>query len=156
MKKKFCSMYWDIINSQDESKMKVLGHVMKQAMFKIIESSPSLAKEYLDELEAVNWINYLTAKEAQDILANMDPKPSWSFAKWKDEMGQHEFAVEVEEKYNEYALYITMCMILSDSSNTLLTLVPDQKKLFELIYHLALDKLNDKDGKFNIRKYFLE
>lgn len=156
MKKKFCSMYWDIINSQDESKMKVLGHVMKQAMFKIIETSPSLAKEYLDELEAVNWTNYLTAKEAQDILASMDPKPNWSFAKWKDEMGQHEFATEVEEKYNEYALYITMCMILSDSGNTLTTLVPDQKKLFELIYHLALDKLNDKDGKFNIRKYFLE
>ena len=156
MKKKFCSMYWDIINSQDESKMKVLGHVMKQAMFKIIETSPSLAKEYLDELEAVNWINYLTAKEAQDIVANMDPKPNWSFAKWQDEMGQHKFTTEVEEKYNEYALYITMCMILSDSGNTLTTLVPDQKKLFELIYYLALDKLNDKDGKFNIRKYFLE
>lgn len=129
---------------------------MKQAMFKIIETSPSLAKEYLDELEAVNWINYLTAKEAQDIIANMDPKPNWSFAKWKDEMGQHEFTTEVEEKYNEYALYVTMCMVISDSGSTLTPLVPDQKKLFELIYHLALDKLNDKDGKFNIRKYFLE
>ena len=156
MKKQFCSMYWDIINSQDESKMKILGHVMKQAMFKIIETSPSLAKEYLDELEAVNWINYLTVKEAQDIIANMDPKPNWTFAKWKDEMIQHEFNTEVEEKYNECALYITMCMILSDSGNTLSTLVSDQKKLFELVYHLALDKLNDKDGKFNIRKYFLE
>ena len=156
MKKKFCSMYRDIINSQDESKMQILGHVMKQAMFKIIETSPSLAKEYLDELEAVNWTNYLTTKEAQDILANMDPKPNWTFAKWKDEMVQHEFATQVEEKYNECALYITMCMILSDSGSTLSALVPDQKKLFELIYHLALDKLNDKDGKFNIRKYFLE
>lgn len=149
-------MYWDIINSQDESKMKILGHVMKQAMFKIIETSPSLAKEYLDELEAVNWINYLTVKEAQDIVANMDPKPNWTFTKWKDEMVQHGFNTEVEEKYNECALYITMCMILSDSGNTLSTLISDQKKLFELIYHLALDKLNDKDGKFNIRKYFLE
>lgn len=129
---------------------------MKQAMFKIIETSPSLAKEYLDELEAVNWINYLTVKEAQDIVANMDPKPNWTFTKWKDEMVQHGFNTEVEEKYNECALYITMCMILSDSGNTLSTLISDQKKLFELIYHLALDKLNDKDGKFNIRKYFLE
>jgi hypothetical protein len=33
-------------------------------MFKLIESSPTLAKEYLDELEAVNWNNYLTPKEA--------------------------------------------------------------------------------------------
>ena len=156
MKKKFCSMYWDIIDSQDEAKMKVLGHVMKQAMFKIIESSPSLAKEYLDELEAVNWTNYLTTKEAQDIIANMDPKPNWTFAKWKDEMEQNQFPTEVAEKYNEYALYVAMCMIYSDSGSTLATLVSDQKKLFELVYHLALDKLNDKDGKFNIRKYFLE
>jgi len=44
--------------------MQILGHVMKQAMFKIIETSPSLAKEYLDELEAINWTNYLTTKEA--------------------------------------------------------------------------------------------
>lgn len=156
MKKKFCSMYWDIIDSQNEAKMKVLGHVMKQVMFKIIESSPSLAKEYLDELEAVNWVNYLTVKEAQDIIANMDPKPIWTFAKWKDEMEQNQFPTEAVEKYNEYALYVTMCMVHSDSGSTLSALVSDQKKLFELIYHLALDKLNDKDGKFNIRKYFLE
>ena len=86
----------------------------------------------------------------------MDPKPNQTFAKWKDEMEQNQFPTEVIEKYNECALYVTMCMITSDSGNTLSALVSDQKKLFELVYHLALDKLNDKDGKFNIKKYFLE
>jgi len=86
MKKKFCSIFWDIIESQDEKKMQVLGHVMKQMMFKMIESSPTIAKEYLDELEAVNWNNYLTPKEAQDIISNMDPKPAWNLNKWKEEM----------------------------------------------------------------------
>lgn len=156
MKKKFCSIFWDIIESQDEKKMQVLGHVMKQMMFKMIESSPTLAKEYLDELEAVNWSNYLTPKEAQDIISNMDPKPIWTLSKWKEEIQQHEFLLEVPENYNQCALYTTMCMIYSDSGQTLEKLISDQKKLFELIYHLALDKLNDKDGKFNIRKYFLE
>lgn len=156
MKKKFCLMYQDIIDSQDEKKMRVLGHVMKQMMFKLIESSPTLAKEYLDELEAVNWNNYLTPKEAQDIISNMDPKPAWTLSKWKEEMQQHGFLLEMSENYNQCALYTTMCMIYSDSGQTLEKLISDQKKLFELVYHLALDKLNDKDGKFNIRKYFLE
>lgn len=157
MKKQFCSLYQEIIDSQDEKKMCVLGHVMKQAMFKLMDSSPALAKEYIDELEAVHWNNYLTAKESQDIVNMMTPKPNLAYNKWIELMNKFEFPTSKEGVYNDYALYTAMCMIFSDSETTLNKYVEqDYNKLFELIYHLAIDKLCDKDEKFNIRKYFLE
>ena len=47
-----------------------------------------------------------------------------------------------------------MQMIYSDSYETLSKVVSDKNQLFDLIYHLAIDKLKDKDKMFNIRKYF--
>lgn len=46
-----------------------------------------------------------------------------------------------------------MQMIMSDSSETLSKYV-EQEDLFPLVYDLAVDKLTDKDGVFNIRHYF--
>ena len=55
--------------------------------------------------------------------------------------------------YNKCALYVTMNMIMSDSSATLSHFV-NSGELFKLVHELALDKLKDKDGVFNVRRYF--
>lgn len=45
-------------------------------------------------------------------------------------------------------------MIDSDSGSTLKKLVQDDIEYFKLVYLLAIDKLTDKDGVFDIRHYF--
>jgi len=64
--------------------------------------------------------------------------------------------IEKSPNYNKCALYVTMCMLDSDSSNTLKKLVENETDYFKLLHSLAVDKLTDKDGVFNIRHYFCE
>ena len=152
MKEAFKNIYEYIIDSEDNSKMKVLGKVVKQIMYKMIENNPSLAKEYIEQLESVKWNNYLTDKEVENIISNMNPKPYWSKNNWESMLDNK--LKEETPYFNHNALYITMSMISSDSGDTLQKVVQDKESLFDLIYHLAIDKLKDKDKVFNIRKYF--
>ena len=64
LKEKFDELYSTILSSRDERKMKILGCMTKKIMYQTIESHPQKAEELLEILEAVNWNNYLTAKEA--------------------------------------------------------------------------------------------
>lgn len=160
MKEEFKKLYDYIIQSEDEDKMRVLGQVTKSMMCKVIESNPQQAKEYMDILQSVKWHNYVTAKEAEAIVADMLPKPLWNRATWDNAMAAMSYPTCEEPYYNDNALYVTMCMITSDSANTLNTFMADngiaanKDAMFNLVYHLALDKLKDKDGFFSIRSYF--
>ena len=166
MKEEFKRIYDYIINSEDEEKMKVLGNVTKSMMMRFIENYPQQAREYLDKLQSVKWHNYVTAKEADAVVSQMDPKPmmlpksTWSRAIWEETMQNLGLPKNDEPFYNEDALYLTMAMIYSDSGETLKDLlhIEDTKApsetLFRAIYHLALNRLKDKDKVFNIRNYF--
>jgi hypothetical protein len=83
----------------------------------------------------------------------MQPSAPWSREQWKQAMMMKQYPTEEEPYYNSCALWVTMNMIMSDSSNTLKKYV-DDNTLFELVHALAIDSLKDKDGVFNIRKYF--
>ena len=147
MKEEFKKLYDYIIQSEDEDKMRVLGQVTKSMMCKVIESNPQQAKEYMDILQSVKWHNYVTAKEAEAIVADMLPKPLWNRATWDSAMTAMSYPTYEEPYYNDNALYVTMCMITSDSANTLNTFMADngiaanKDAMFSLVYHLALDKL---------------
>lgn len=157
MKEEFKELYDFIIHSNDEEKMHVLGKVTKDMMCKFIESYPQQAREYLDMLQSVKWHNYVTAREAESVIANMKPKPLWTRTVWESTMSKHEIPMSEEPYYNASALYLTMCMISSDSGETIQSLIgqnADAEKIFKVIYKFALDKLKDKDGVFDIRKYF--
>jgi len=160
MKEEFKRIYDYIINSEDEEKMKVLGNVTKSMMMRFIENYPQQAREYIDKLQSVKWHNYVTAKEADAVVSQMDPKPMWSRAVWDGTMQSMGLSKSSEPFYNEDALYLTMAMICSDSGETLKDLlhIEDTKApseaLFRAIYRLALNKLRDKDKVFNIRNYF--
>lgn len=154
MKESFNTIYDHIINSEDKAKMKVLGGVTKAIMYRLMETNPSLAKEYIEQLESVKWCNYLTHKESETITSEMTPSPYWTRSAWEKLMEDKK--KEEEPYYNDNALYTTMCMISSDSGDTLQRIggIGTKEILFDLIYHLAIDKLKDKDKVFNIRKYF--
>lgn len=160
MKEEFKSLYDYIIHSKDEEKMHVLGRVTKDMMCKVIDNFPQQAREYLDVLESVKWHNYVTSKESERIVEDMTPQPAFTRHIWNNMMSQHGFTLCEEPYYNEHALYVSMCMVSSDSGETISNEIKSfganagADVLFKFIYKLALDKLKDKDKKFNIRTYF--
>lgn len=157
MKEEFKELYDYIIHSNDEEKMHVLGKVTKDMMCKMIDNYPQQAREYLDMLQSVKWHNYVTTKEAESIIANMKPKPNWTKATWENAMRGYGLSTSEEPYYNDNALYLTMCMVLSDSGETITNLLganASTENVFKAVYHFALDKLKDKDGVFDIRWYF--
>ena len=160
MKEECKELYDYIVNTHDKEKMHVLGEVMKSMMCNLIDSHPGQAREYLDMLQSVKWHNYLTTKESAEIVVKMQPEPAWSRGVWDSVMNNFDVETEEEPYYNEDALYVTMCMISSDSGATITEMLNslmvniDKETYFRFIYQLALDKLKDKDKMFNIRSYF--
>ena len=159
---KFDELFAKMSASKNVEDMKLFGMVMRE-MFKFIsERMPDKAEEYLEQLCAIKWENYLTKKEAEEIVLGMEPKPKWTKEQVKSTLDAMGFPHEEMPYYNWCSLYTTISMISSDSGETInkyafginTTGTADEDAMFELIYHLAIDKLKDKDKKFNIRKYF--
>ena len=153
MRKEFYALYNMMANSQKVENMRVFGTVHKEMMEWMIANKPAEAKEWLDKLESIRWRNYLTPKEAETIVGEMEPKAPWSRDQWKQAMESAGFALEKEPYYNSCSLWVTMNMIMSDSSATLAKYV-DNGNMFKLVHDLAVDKLCDKDQVFSIRQYF--
>ena len=153
LKEKYQSLYDYMAESRNPENMKAFGRVMTAMMDDMIQSSPTKAEEYINRLEAIKWHNYLTPKEAEAIVARMEPKAPWSREQWTNAMQQKGYPLEDEPHYSRCALWVTMNMIMSDSSETISKYV-DNGRRFELVHDLAVDKLTDKDGVFSIRSYF--
>lgn len=153
MKQEFNALYNMMASSNNVEYMHVFGMVHKEMFLWFVQNKPDLAQEWLDKLEAIRWKNYLSQKEAERIVGDMVPSAPWSREQWKAAMEKHGYELEHEACYNSCALWVTMNMIMSDSSETLGKYI-DKEKLFDAVYGLAVDKLLDKDGVFSIRKYF--
>lgn len=153
LKQQYDGLYQLMAASNKPSHMKAFGAVMNEMVDWLLANKPELAKDYIEKLESIKWKNYLTTKEAEAILAGMEPKAPWTKDQWRTAMEQHGYALEEEPCYNSCAMFVTMSMIHSDSKETLARFIADGD-VFEVIHALALDKLKDKDGVFNIRRYF--
>lgn len=153
LKKNYQELYNIMSESGDSNNMLLFGNVMTEMFDWLSENKPEKAEEWLWKLEAVRWRNYLAPKEAEKIVSEMEPRCPWSREQWKSVMNENNFDLEDKPYYNSCALWVTMCMIYSDSLNTLKKYVGDD--IFTIIHDLALDKLKDKDGWFDIRNYFL-
>lgn len=153
MKKEWNDLYDMMAHSENVEFMHIFGNVHKEMMEWFIQNKPEQAQEWIDKLEAIRWKNYLTPKEAQKIVDGMIPKAPWTREQWKQAMEQHELDLVDEPCYNSCALWVTMEMVMSDSSDTLKKYVAEED-MFQAVYDLAVDKLTDKDEKFMVRKYF--
>lgn len=153
MKKEFYALYDMMASSNKVAYMRTFGNVHKEMMEWMIANKPDAAQEWIGRLESIMWKNYLTPKEAETIVAKMEPKAPWSREQWKAAMEQHGYELEHEPCYNSCALWVTMNMIMSDSSGTLEKYVSNAD-MFKVVHDLAVDKLCDKDGVFSIRGYF--
>lgn len=145
--------------SQNPKNMKVFGNVMTEMMDVMIQKMPNEAEEMIDKLEAIKWKQYLTPKEAESIIAKMDPKAPWSREVWKNTVESFGLPLEEQPAYNRCALWVEMNKIYSDFGDNIAEmlgkpLAPTDKDIISACYKLALKNLKDKDGVYNIRKYF--
>ena len=153
MKERFADLYAYMAMSKKPAYMMAFGSVMKEMMDWMTANKPAEAQEWIDKLESIRWKNYLTPKEADNIIAQMVPKAPWTRDQWRAAMDKHEYKHEEMPYYNPCSLFVVMSMIYSDSSETLSHFMQGAD-MFDVVHDLAVDKLKDQDGRFNVRRYF--
>ena len=161
MKKEFDALYNMMANSNKVEYMHVFGNVHKEMMEWFIQNKPELAQEWLDKLSSIKWKQYLTAKEAENIVDGMEPQAPWKREVWSNAMDSFGLNKEQEPYYNACALWVEMSKQYSDHAKTIadkiirkpLNEIPEEQ-IVNGIYAMALDVLLDKDDKYNIREYF--
>jgi len=156
----FLTRYEAAINSGNMTR---LGEMVQRIMRWLVAYEPDIATQaiaILDGDKSQECRNYLSGHEASEIVRQMEPQPQWPLRQVLDMLGNAGYATDEPPYFNNYALATTMCMILSDSGQTLQRIIGSpshpatSEELLASVYQLAIDKLKDKDGKFNIRKYF--
>ena len=160
LKERYTGLYDYMAASRDPKNMKVFGCVMTEMMDWLIQMKPDVAEEMIDKLESIRWRQYLTPKEAEKIVAGMDPRGPWSRDAWKGAMESLGLPVEEAHAYNRCALWTEMNKIYSDFGEEIALLIgkpllPNDKDIISACYKMALRNLKDKDGIYDIRKYFL-
>ena len=160
LKDKYYELYEYMASSKDPKNMKAFGHVMNEMYEWFVANKPDAAQEMIDQLESIKWKQYLTPKEAQKIIDKMDPKAPWSRDQWKTAMESFGLPLEEPPYYNRCALWTEMSKMYSDFGDEIAALLgkpltPTDKDITSACYKMALKTLKDKDGVYNIRKYFL-
>lgn len=161
MKNEYYALYSTMANSQNPANMKLFGKVMTEMFMWYADNKPEIASEWLDKLESIKWHNYLTPKEAEKIVAGMNPKAPWNREVWKQAMNQLNLPTEEEPYYNTCSLWVVMNQVYTDHAQTIadniikkpLTEIPVEQ-IVPAIRALAIDLLKDKDHVYNVRKYF--
>lgn len=161
MKDEFSELYKVMSASSDVRLMRIFGAVMSSMMCDVIDVHPALAEEYISRFRAIKWRNYLTAKEASGIVQGMNPPAMWDISVWNAVMKKLSLETEEPPYYNSCALYVVMNQVVSDHASSIARLsgkksISDmqQEDVVECAYLLAVDLLKDKDGMYDIRKYF--
>ena len=160
LKDRYTGLYDYMAASRDPKNMKAFGCVMTSIMDWLIANKPDVAEEYIDQLESIKWKQYLTPKEAEKIVAGMDPAGPWKRDAWKSTMESFGLPLEEAPYYNRCALWTEMNKIYSDFGTEIASLLgkplsPTDKDIISACYRMALKNLRDKDGVYDIRKYFL-
>lgn len=160
LKDRYTGLYDYMAQSRDPKNMKAFGCVMTEMMDYLIQTKPDVAEEMIDQLEAIKWKQYLTPKEAEKIVAGMDPAGPWRRDVWKSTMEGFGLPLEEAPYYNKCALWVEMNKIYSDFGTEIASLLgkplqPTDKDIITACYKMALRNLKDKDGVYDIRKYFL-
>ena len=160
MQQQFLARYDSIIQSGDTRQMERLGAMVKRVMGWMFKYEPQVAAQalaLLDDDTATDYANRLTEQEAKNIVAQMVPKPTWTMQGLTDSLQSMGLPGDVPPHFNLYALLTTMLMIQSDEGESLKEAIhanDRDERLLRLVYKLAVNRLEDQDGKFNIRKYF--
>ena len=167
MKERFDALYEEMKMGKDVQKMRVFGTGFEKLFTKVASVHPDLAMATLDFLTAVEFHNYVTMTEAQEIASGFinDDKMIVGVASrgahWKPEdlksfLMARNLPLEEKPHYNWWALWLTVNMIYSDYADAIAELIgsKENEKVAVACYKLALKKLNDADRPAFIREYF--
>lgn len=160
MQQQFLSRYDAITQSGDTQQMERLGTMVKRVMGWLTKYEPQVAAQALALLNddaATDYTNRLTEQEAQAIVSQMRPQPTWTMQGLTASLQTMGLPTDCPPHFNHFALLTTMLMIQSDEGESLKDAIhanDRDERLVRLIYRLAVNRLEDEDGKFNIRKYF--
>jgi len=159
LRDRYLGLYDYMATSRDPKNMKTFGSVMTQMMDVMLQKMPAEAEEMIDKLESIKWHQYLTKKEADAILAKMDPKAPWTRDQWKTAMADFGLPLEEQPCYNRYAAFVEMSKMYSDFGDEIASMLgkplsPTDKDIIAACYKMALKTLKDKDGIYDIRRYF--
>lgn len=157
----FLSRYDSIIHGGIDADMQRLGNMTKRVMRWLIAYEPALAAQAIAILDSENtekqYRNYLSEQEARAIVEQMDPKPKGELDELEETLESMNLPTEEPPYFNRWALLTTMKMIQSDEGwelKNILKASSSDERLLVAIYKLAKARLTDKDGRFNIRRYF--
>ena len=158
LKSHFHSLYQKMIDSKDVKNMMIFGSVMNDLMDFVIDNSPTFASNEIDKLESINWRQYLTRNEAEQIFQELKSDYKWPFDTWDRAMKTLELDREEENNYNCYSLWAMMNVIYSKHGYTIGEKIIEisskditSTQMVSFVYSLAIDSF--KDEKFDIRKY---
>jgi len=160
MQQQFLARYDQIVQSGDTQQMERLGAMVKRVMHWMIQYEPTLAEQamaLLDEDSDTDYANRLTEQEAKNIVAQMVPQPAWTMQGLTASLQSMGLPTDCPPHFNHYALLTTMLMIQSDEGESLKEAIhanDRDERLLRLVYKLAVNRLEDEDGKFRIRRYF--
>lgn len=160
MQQQFLARYDSIIQSGDTRQMERLGAMVKRVMGWMFKYEPQVAAQalaLLDDNTATDYANRLTEQEAEDIVSQMKPQPTWTMQGLTASLQSMGLPGDVPPHFNHYALLTTMLMIQSDEGESLKEAIhanDRDERLLRLVYKLAVNRLEDEDGKFRIRRYF--
>lgn len=159
LKERYNGFYDYMAQSRDPKNMKVFGSVMTEMMDVMLAKMPAEAEEMIDKLEAIKWKQYLTPKEAEKIVAGMMPKGPWSRDTWKGAMESLGLTTEEQPAYNRCALWVEMSKMYSNFGEDIadmmgIALSPSSDEMIRACHRLAMKTLKDKDGVYDIRRYF--
>ena len=162
LRDKFNNLYMYMSTSKEPKYMMLFGDVMREMMEWMIANRSESAEAWIDTLCSIKWTQYLTKHEAMSIYNAMNPKGAWGWEAWKKAMEEIGLETKRDGIFNEYALWIVMNGIESDQGlllDDLLGLQPNDatnEKFIRVVHKMALNLLEDKDKKYDVRKYFLD
>ena len=166
MKSRYDYLYNLMKSSKDVDKMQIFGKAEHRMFNKLVNSNPSMAKEWLEMLETVLWSNYLTEDQAEKLaekIINQDGStgPYWPmdvFFSVVPKLGGH---LEDEPHYNKYALWLVANAHYSDFARSTAedmgyatpAEVPAEKMALSM-YKKAVESLKDPDRLHYISDYY--
>lgn len=152
--------------SKDVNKMMIFGRAEKRMYKRLVSNNPSMAKEWLNMLEAVAWHNYVSQEMAEELaagLVNQDGSkgPHWSMETFFSVVPKLGGKLEDMPYYNKYALWLVANAHYSDFAKSTsedmgystIGEVPAEKMALSM-YKKAVESLKDVDRPHYIADYY--
>ena len=159
IKQKFDMLYDYMASSKTQKYMMTFGNVMKDMMYWLIENRQDIAEEYVEMLCSVKWKQYLTRKEAIDIVKKMRPSAVWEYDRFCEILKSLGLPCEKEYEYNTYSLWVVMNAVYSDNGEVICKLLNMDRgdianaELIKTVYHKAGKAQRQKMGKAHVLRF---